>query len=243
MILKFGGFCVPDRLQKEHTMKMSKAEAKERLFNEEKQRVFQQKFEQDVKSFQTSGKQGQTHHLGKGTSLSYHTVTKALICFDNLTDSGMRLYCNAKAETIMSISYIHAFSTLILWSLRTENHVLHLLAVPPRHDPDNSLETVDLDEDEGGLESFLEDVSPLPKDSINASPIPNALSSAEISPEENAKRDGKLPEPTAEISLDESPSSGEAGDLCVSTANSMYFTPDVTLENIPVVAGEGEDNG
>ena len=122
--------------------------------------------------------------------------------------------------------------------------MLHLLAVPPRHDPDNSLETVDLDEDEGDLESFLEDVSPLPKDSINASPIPNALSSPEISPEEqNAKSDVKLPEPTAEISLDESPSSGEAGDLCVSTANSLYFTPDVTLENIPVVAGEGEDNG
>ncbi len=49
------------------------------------------------------------------------------------------------------------------------SHVAIPIPVPNRHDPDASLETVDLNEDESGLETFLAnedvyDVSPLPRD-------------------------------------------------------------------------------
>lgn len=194
---------------------MSKAEARQRLANEEKQRVFQQKFEQDVKSFQTSGQQGQTHLLGEDEDFKFFTnCRRGSGCFDSVPDE--------------------------IWG-NVRNPRFMLSAVPSRHDADHSLETVDLDEDDGDLESFLEDVSPLPKDSIGPSPVPNTPSSADTSQKEEAEGTGTKASPsTGEVSLETSPSSGEVADMGVSTAESMYFTPDVTLENIPLANGENK---
>jgi hypothetical protein len=102
-------------------------------------------------------------------------------------------------------------------------------SVPARHDPDASLETVDLNEDESGLEAFLEDiydVSPLPRDES----IRNSDSSTEddvtipVNPANGAP-------PTEDASLQVP---GVGGDM--TRTESMYYTPDTTMEKLSEVA-------
>ena len=101
---------------------------------------------------------------------------------------------------------------------------IHLnFAVPARHDPDASLETVDLN-DEGNLEAFLGDndlydVSPLPRDE-----------SARCSDSSDEGGNGKSKDPTAAKAALEVP----GGEM--SRAESMYYTPDTTLEKLSELA-------
>ena len=104
-----------------------------------------------------------------------------------------------------------------------------------RHDPDASLESVDLDDpdpDGNTLEAFLNepdvlyDVSPLPKD--DTTPILQKL--------ENTSN---IPTPTVS-NVDEisppNPASYASG--VVSREESMYFTPDATTEKLSEISLE-----
>jgi len=110
-----------------------------------------------------------------------------------------------------------------------------LLHVPSRHDPDASLESVDLDDpdpDGNTLEAFLNepdvlyDVSPLPKD--DTTPILQKLEST-----------SNIPTPTVS-NVDEisptNPASCASG--VVSREESMYFTPDATTEKLSEISLE-----
>jgi len=115
------------------------------------------------------------------------------------------------------------------------------LQVPPRHDPDASLESVDLDDpDEGtmqNLEAFLNDniskdalydVSPLPKDEI---PLHKSASSGlgdlEV-PINVLETEDISPADTVTPSLDANSS--------ISRADSFYYTPDITTEKLSEVS-------
>ncbi len=112
---------------------------------------------------------------------------------------------NSQVSTTKNLQYLSVASKI-------------LFPVPKRHDPDASLETVDLNEDDddlGGddkqtLEAFLADdipsVSPLPKDDEDQA-CGNAV----------------------EVTEDELLSVPAEG---VSRAESMYYTPSDTLENL-----------
>ena len=93
--------------------------------------------------------------------------------------------------------------------------------VPKKDDPDASLETVDLDEDEEGLEAFLGDVPdapPLPEDEEGVSNV-----TLTDKGEENGQVSNML-----NVDLLQEDEVGEAA----SRAESMYFTPSDTLENL-----------
>ncbi len=84
------------------------------------------------------------------------------------------------------------------------------VSVPRRHDADASLETVDLDADEDELENFLGDVP-------NASPLPK---------DEEADK-------SQSVSLDDDELVDEFDNkLAIPRAESMYYTPSDTLEDI-----------
>ena len=110
------------------------------------------------------------------------------------------------------------------------------LQVPHRHDPDASLESVDLDEDpdEGAthtLEAFLNepdalyDVSPLPRDET---PLQKSENIEEVLTEV----------PINIVTADESPESNTppAGSEIVSGSASLYFTPDGTTEQLSEIS-------
>eukprot|EP00095_Tigriopus_kingsejongensis_P009370 maker-scaffold732_size105256-snap-gene-0.17 protein:Tk09370 transcript:maker-scaffold732_size105256-snap-gene-0.17-mRNA-1 annotation:"Dysbindin" len=145
-----------EKLQRQHRSRREDVEAKEAVSKAQKQRIFQEKFENDVATFKT-----------------------------------------APQET---------------------------LKVPARHDPDASLETVDLDEEEEDteLEAFLEDVSPLPRDATPSvlSPSLSVESSVVVS---------SIPV-TIQVGSDSSPDNAPSG--VTSRAESIYFTPDTTLERL-----------
>ena len=120
------------------------------------------------------------------------------------------------------------------------------LQVPARHDPDASLESVDLgDTDEGtmqNLEAFLNeginigndalyDVSPLPKDEV---PLHKSESSAGLGdllevPINNLSIENDLSPATDTVTppLDANSS--------LSRADSFYYTPDITTETLSEV--------
>lgn len=94
------------------------------------------------------------------------------------------------------------------------------LQVPLRHDPDASLESVDLDDpEEKVLESFLYDVSPLPRDET---PL--------------QKVDELVP---INIIQDSSPTDTVTPPLLergASRAESLYYTPDHTAEKLSEIS-------
>ena len=97
--------------------------------------------------------------------------------------------------------------------------------MPARHDPDASLETVDLN-DEGNLEAFLGDndlydVSPLPRD--------ESARCSDSSDDGGNGPSGKSENPTTKAAL-----GVPAGEM--SRAESMYYTPDTTLEKLSELA-------
>lgn len=139
------------------------------------------------------------------------------------------------------------------------------LAPPKSFDPDASLETVDLNEDDTGLEKFLSDdllydVSPLPKDDEDKLPrltslkkegsretLQNEIQSLEESALYDTSRNPIIH--TEEISSDEeicgetqlnpelANSNSNQGNLqaensIVSRSESLYYTPDDTLEKL-----------
>ena len=112
--------------------------------------------------------------------------------------------------------------------------------VPARHDPDASLETVDLnDEGAANLEAFLADsndlydVSPLPRDE-----------SARCSDSSDDGRKAKVDRNNSVDSTSEAENRLEApggGGGEMSRAESMYYTPDTTLEKLSEMANESSD--
>ena len=137
------------------------------------------------------------------------------------------------------------------------------LAPPKSFDPDASLETVDLNEDESGLEKFLSedllyDVSPLPKDDDD-NPYPlniltkdgsretlhnemqtleeSALHDTSTNPiilttdDDDKSANHKQQHSNAVLSSLEN-SQPQADNNAVSRSESLYYTPDDTLEKL-----------
>ena len=107
------------------------------------------------------------------------------------------------------------------------------LQVPNRHDPDASLESVDLDDpDEAAtntLEAFLNepdalyDVSPLPRDET---PLQKTDDVEQV-----------LPEVPINVISTESPDTNTPiGSEVVSGSASLYFTPDVTTDQLSEIS-------
>lgn len=104
-----------------------------------------------------------------------------------------------------------------------------LLEVPLRRPTDVSLESIDLDADDLNLEVFLKedcpDLSPLPQDDVplvKGSPVPT------LSP---LKINVQTPSDSSQHDTVSNKELGN-GSLVTSGDESVYFTPDVTLENI-----------
>ena len=117
------------------------------------------------------------------------------------------------------------------------------LQVPLRHDPDASLESVDLDEPDlettHNLEAFLNDnintndalydVSPLPKDEIPLHKSTSGLGNLEV-PINVLETEAEDISPTETVTppLDANSS--------LSRADSLYYTPDITTEKLSEVS-------
>ena len=137
------------------------------------------------------------------------------------------------------------------------------LAPPKAFDPDASLETVDLNEDETGLEKFLSDdllydVSPLPKDDEDKLPrltslkkegsretLQNEIQSLEesalydtsripiIQTHEFSSDEEICQEIDSEILIDNrNQAQLQSDNNVVSRSESLYYTPDDTLEKL-----------
>ncbi|TRY71593.1 hypothetical protein TCAL_16229 [Tigriopus californicus] len=157
------------RLQREHQSKKKLAEANELVARQQKQRVFQQRFDNDLATFKSGGQ----------------------------------------------------------------------LRVPPRHDPDASLETVDLDEEDEentDLEAFLDDVSPLPRD---PTPAESPEGEDKVSMAITLHDSGSSTTPSSKSDLPVISVEPGTSDSGPSRAESMYFTPDTTLEKLAEVSQEG----
>ena len=108
-----------------------------------------------------------------------------------------------------------------------------LLEVPLRRPTDVSLESIDLDADDLNLEVFLKEdcpnLSPLPQDDI-------PLVKGSLSPNDHEPTLSPLTinvqTPSDSSQQDTIGSNKELGSLVTSGDESVYFTPDVTLENI-----------
>ena len=108
-----------------------------------------------------------------------------------------------------------------------------LLEVPLRRPTDVSLESIDLDADDLNLEVFLKEdcpnLSPLPQDDI-------PLVKGTLSPNDHEPTLSPLTinvqTPSDSSQQDTIGSNKELGSLVTSGDESVYFTPDVTLENI-----------
>eukprot|EP00092_Neocalanus_flemingeri_P019469 GFUD01021092.1.p1 GENE.GFUD01021092.1~~GFUD01021092.1.p1 ORF type:complete len:315 (-),score=63.49 GFUD01021092.1:1525-2469(-) len=108
-----------------------------------------------------------------------------------------------------------------------------LLEVPLRRPTDVSLESIDLDADDLNLEVFLKEdcpnLSPLPHDDVplvkgTLTPNDSTLSPLTIHVQ--------TPSDSSQQDTVGSNSNKEHGSLLTSADESVYFTPDVTLENI-----------
>jgi len=118
------------------------------------------------------------------------------------------------------------------------------LQVPLRHDPDASLESVDLDEPDletaHNLEAFLNenvntndalyDVSPLPKDEIPVHKSTSGLVANLEVPINVIEAEDLSPTDTVTPPLDANSS--------ISRADSLYYTPDITTEKLSEVSLE-----
>ncbi len=129
------------------------------------------------------------------------------------------------------------------------------LSVPCRHDPDASLESVDLDEidpehdvgDNGQLETFLNepdllyDVSPLPKDETPLKKSDSAYDEVDL----NDIPINVISEDGGQVELAQTgaaPGGVPHSSTNMSVAESLYYTPDVTLEKLSDLGDKDEDD-